>query len=221
VRVVQGKTAAPTGASSARKLSAAHSHALSFSPSPSLSIRLMRILSRLIPIARAVPCPAQAVASGGFGGEALVHSVREKTVLSRLALTAGHPPPTGSDRASLGQLVWSALRPAIVGCAYDDGSLAIFDVAGGSGGTAPLLACWPGLHGGGGAGGGAGGFLAPAAASACGLSVYGALSFSPLSHMFLASAGRDGRLVFCDYASAKVVKELDPGNGTITSFCCN
>ena len=45
----------------------------------------------------------------------------------------------------------------------------------------------------------------------------GALSFSPLNHKFLVSAGADGKLVFADYDQRKVVKELDTNRGALTA----
>jgi WD40 repeat protein len=49
---------------------------------------------------------------------------------------------------------------------------------------------------------------------------FGALSFSPMNHKFVVSGGEDGKLVFVDYETKGVVKELNPNLGpiTVTSF---
>jgi len=139
--------------------------------------------------------------------DVLVHGVREKQLLAKLcrpslpsssstaeksisqskALTTAHQQHPG-----VGQVEWSVLRPGVVGAAYTDGALAVFDLASLSGNaTVAPLAFWPSLH-------------TPTMHDGSNSGSFGALSFSPLNHKFLASAGGDGVLTFVDYDTQKV-----------------
>jgi WD40 repeat protein len=151
----------------------------------------------------------QQLASGtsAAAGAVLVHGVREKQLLARLCRldaangnTRLHVEGYGGG-GGVGQVEWSLLRPGVVGAAYSDGALAVFDLAAapasgggssaGGGAVVAPLAFWPSLH------------APPRDKPSDGCS-FGALSFSPLNHKFLASAGGDGALAFVDYDTQKV-----------------
>lgn len=123
----------------------------------------------------------QVIGSGGASGAVLVHSVREKHIVCTL-----DPPST---QAAVGQLAFSSLRPAIVGVAYRNGGLAVFNTASTASPYTPI-ALWAGLH--------------TNSATGHDSRLGGALSFSPINHKFLASAGADGVLAFADYDTSKV-----------------
>ena len=135
---------------------------------------------------RAITCMSFAnndahLASGNEAGDVLIHGLVTQNLAARLPAQA-----VSAAACPVNHLEYSRLRKSLLGTAYDDGSVFVWDINA----TEKPHAAFPSQH-----------------KAAC-----TGIAFSPVNHVLFASGSMDGNMIFYDVAQRKIVKSMPTGS---------